>query len=369
MPWFPRGGKFHDWPADATDLPADQVIELYNRGFMGARYDPDAMGRFRDAMPEPDGDLVCHKYGLADGGKDKLVIPFVHALEMFPGCWPGPGQGRGDCVSWSTRNAALLTLVCDIVSGLPDENTGKPEEKPDVPEAGIKDGVLSTEAIYWYRGYDGDGWQCPDAAIIACKKGGVVLRQNYQTLGFDLTRYNAKMAGKYGRQAPPSNVEDMTNDHLIHQATDLNSFEAARDMLWSGRGVSTCGGEGLSDTRDEWGVSRRQGNWSHAMAYIGADDRPEIKQKYSEPLVLDLNSHGKFNKGSRDIYDSAKMVPPAKRQLWIDRGIVNSQTGNIMIPEGSCWIRYSEMRNREMIAFAGVKGWEAREIKLDYSPF
>lgn len=369
MPWFPRR-LFQDWPEDAQSLPTDKVIDLYKAGFAGCKYDPDALGRFRQAMAHPDGDLVCHQFGLADTGAGKLVIPFVHVLEMFPGCWPGKrGQARGSCVAWSTRNASLLTMVCDIVSGKPDEVTGKPEEKPEVPAAGIEDGVLSTEAIYWYRGYDGDGWQCPDAAIVACKKGGVVLRQNYSALGFDLTSYDGNTEGLYGRRSPPPNVEDMTNDHLIHQATDCNSFEACRDFLCNGYGISTCGGEGLDDERDECGVSRRSGSWAHAMQYCGADDRPIIHQRYGGPLVLDLNSWANWNRGPRDILDSASLVPPNKKELWVQRGIVNPATGNIMIPEGSCWVRFSEMRNREMIALAGVNGWAARVIPLNYDPF
>lgn len=367
MPWKGRS-KFLEWPKDAHDLPTAEVIKLYENGFIGAKDDPAAWDSFCAAMANCDGEAVAHQYGLAGSGAGKLVIPFVHVLEMFPGCWPGRvGQGRGDCVSWSTRNAGLLTMVCDIVSGQPDETTGEPEEKPDVPADGIADGVLSTESIYWYRGYDGDGWHCPTAAQVACKKGGLVIRKNYESLGFDLTKYSARTAGLYGSRAPSAQVIDMTNDHLIHQATDAGSFEAARDFLANGYGISTCGGEGISNQRDENGVSRRSGNWSHAMAYIGADDRDVIKQIYGEGLALDLNSWEKWNRGPRDIYQSAQYVPVEKKELWIKAGIVNPATGNIMIPEGSCWVLYSEMRNREMIAFAGAIGWARRP--LNFSAF
>jgi hypothetical protein len=367
LPYFPKK-DFADWPEDATELKTKEVIRLYKHGFAGAKYDPDALARFRSVMAEPDGDLVAHKYGLADTGAGKLVLAFVHVLEMFPGCWPGrQGQARGDCVSWSTRNAALGTMVCDIVAGKPDEVSGKREEKPDVPPEGVADGVLSSEAIYWYRGYDGDGWHCPDAATVACKRGGVVLRKDYPELGVNLTTYSGGMAGKYGRRSPPAPLEDMTNDHLIHTATDLNSLEACRDFLFNGYFVSTCGGEGLSEKRDENGVSRRSGSWAHAMAYIGVDDRDWAKQTYGGPLVLDLNSWAKWNNGPRDIYDSAKYVPAAKKKEWEAKGIVNPATGNILIPEGSCWVRYSEMRNREMIAFSGVNGFPMKT--LPYDPF
>lgn len=368
MAWGVRK-KFHDWPREATEkaeagvLTTEEVIALYNGGFAGAKYDPEKVEEFRAAMMQPDGEQIATSTGIAETGAGKLVIPFVHVLEMFPGCWPGrQGQGRGSCVAWNTKNGGLLTLCCDIVSGQPDEKTGKPEEKPDVPEAGIADGVLSTEAIYWYRGYDGDGWFCADAARVACQKGGLVVRKNYPEFGIDLTTYSARTEGKYGRTPPPANIQDMTDDHLIHQSTQVKTFEALRDFLANGYGIGTCGSEAWTDTRDENGVSKRSGNWAHAMAEIAADDRPEIKQVYGEPLALSLNSWAKWNSGPRDIFKSAAYVPPAKKDLWIRCGIVNPATGNIMIPEGSCWIRWSHCKNRERYVFSGANGWPVKKL-------
>jgi hypothetical protein len=274
------------------------------------------------------------------------------------------GFATHNCVSWSTRNAALLTMVCDIVSGMPDEKTGKPEQKPDVSAEGVADGVLSTEAFYWYRGYDGDGWFCPGAAQVATTKGGLVVRQKYPFA--DLTSYSGRNAGLWGRRSPPAEVQDVTDDHLIHQATEARSFEAVRDLLYNGYGISSCGGEALEERRDENGVSRRKGSWAHAMAIIGADDRDVIKQLYREPLVLDLNSWAKWNSGPRDIYQSASLVPAYKKDLWIQAGIINSSTGNIMIPEGSCWVRWSEWSRREYIGFSGVNGWPAKPRVIDW---
>jgi hypothetical protein len=362
MVWKARG-KFQDWPARAKELSLEKVIQMYEDGFAGATYSEEAVDQFRAAMTYPNGEDVTHAFGLADSGAGKLVIPFVHVVEMFPGCWPGrQGQARGDCVSWGTRNAALLTMVCDIVSGQPDQVTGKPEQKPDVPAEGVADGVLSTETFYWYRGYNGDGWHCPAAATVACRKSGLMVRKDYPEFGVNLTTYSGRNAGAYGAKAPGPEIQKAGQEHLIHQATEASTFEACRDLLYNGYGVSTCGGEGLSNKRDENGVSKRSGSWAHAMAYIGADDRDVIKQKYGEPLVLDLNSWADWNSGPRDILDSAGLVPPEKKDAWVRAGIVNSSTGNIMIPEGSCWVRYSEMKRREMIAFSGANGWPAKAL-------
>lgn len=355
--------KFEEWPQGADNLAIDKVIEMYTNGFIGAKSDPENMERFRASLEQPIGEDIATAQDFADSGAGKLIVPFVHVLEMFPGCWPGrQGQGRGDCVSWSTRNATLGTMVCDIVSALPDEVTGKPEEKPEVSTEGIADGVLSTESFYWYRGYDGDGWQCPDAADVATKTSGAMVRKNYTELDVDLTSYSSRMAGKYGSRKPPENIRQVGALHRVHKATMVSSFEALRDFLNNGFFASTCGGEGLSDRRDDNGVSKRSGSWAHAMAYIGADDRDVVKQVYGEPLVLDLNSWAKWNSGPRDILQSAAMVPSHKKDEWVQKGIVNAATGNIMIPEGSCWVKYSEMRRREMIIFSGINGWPKKNV-------
>ena len=361
--WKPRK-KFQDWPKDApVEMPLEEVIRLYHQGFAGATHSERAVEDFKTAMRFPDGDEAVHAFGMADDGAGKLVIPFVHVLEMFPGCWPGKsGQATGDCVSWSTRNAALLTMVCDIKGGKPDQKSGRPEEPPEVSADGIADGVLSTEVFYWYRGHGGEGWHCPAAATVAVRKSGMVVRKNYPELNVDLTRYSGRNATLYGRQEPGAEVQKVGAEHLLHEATEATTFEACRDLLYNGYGVTTCGGEGLADKRDENGVSKRKGSWSHAMAYVGADDRDVIKQLYGEPLVLDLNSWARWNDGPRDVYQSAPLVPPEKKELWARLGIVNPATGNIMIPEGSCWVRYSEMKRREMIAFSGAHGWPKKKV-------
>jgi hypothetical protein len=373
MVWGRR--KFHDFPreatekADAGELTTEQVIELYKGGFAGAKYDPEKMDEFKAAMLQPDGEQIAHAMGMADTGAGKLVIPFVHVLEMFPGCWPGRiGQGRGDCVSWGTRNSSLGTMVADIVSGQPDEKTGKPEEKPDVSPEGIADGVLSTETFYWHRGHGGEGWFCPEAARVACQKSGLMIRKNYPELGVDLTKYSSSTAGKYGRTPPPASVIDVTDNNLIHQATQASGLEVRRDLLFNGYFVLDCGGEGYSNTRDENGVSKRSGSWAHSMTEIGVDDRDAIKQIYNEPLVLILNSWAKWNRGPRDIFQSAALVPADKKQKWVECGIVNPTTGNIMIPEGSFWAPWSHVKRREAIAMSGANGWPRKKLPdLDWS--
>lgn len=357
--------NFTFWPDDGVEERSpDDVRRMYDMGFAGAYQDEEAKERFGQTIVEkggdPDGAAVAHEFGFAGSGAGKLVIPFVSVVEAYPGCWPGPAQTRGDCVSHSQKNAILGSMVGDVVTGKVDEKTGGFEALPEVPTEGISQGVLSTEAIYWYRRHGGDGWNCDEAANVTMKESGLWVRKDYPEIGVNLTKYSGSLAGKYGSKTPPENITTIGKQHLIETATFLKSFEECRDFLDNWYFITTCGSEGISDSRDANGFSKRQGSWAHAMGWIGADDRDVIKAKYGEGLVLDLNSWAVWNSGPRDILDSAQFVPAAKKERWIQIDLVNPTTGNIMIPKGSCWIKFSEFKRREIIAESSVRGFPAR---------
>ena len=333
--------KFQDWPDGEDSLEPSEVVRMYGEGFMGAKSDPESHAaliseaRYRSVAD------AAHANGWADTGKGKLILPSTHVESAFPGCWPGPAQERGDCVSHNEKNACLTALVMDVVDGTPDEKTGKIEGLPVVPPKGISEGVLSSEWSYWWRGYNGDGWSCSTAARVSVKHG-VMLRQAYPELGIDLSSYSGRLAGKYGRQSPPSKIDDIGRRHLIRDATSLDSAEEWRDALANGYGLSTCGDEGFSSTRDSNGVSRRRGSWSHAMACVGCDDRQWAYDNYGGPLMLILNSWGIWNDGSRKVHGS-----------------------NEQIPKGSFWARWSDVRRRTCYAHTGIGGWAARSFNWD----
>lgn len=359
-------GTFAWQEKEGVNLNVEELIKRYEDGYAGCYFDTDEYDKFTDLSVQTGGysdvEDAAHDFGWAESFAGKLVVPFIHVMEKFPGAWPGPAQGRGDCVSHSDKNAKLGTMVGDVVSGTPDEVSGHLEAFPEISADGIRNGAFSTEAVYWYRNHGGDGWFCGAAANVSMSKCGGVIRKNYPEIGIDLTRYSAQTAGRWGRTEPPQNITEVLNDNLIRTAARASTFEASRDALGQGRFLSTCGGEGYSNTRDENGVSSRRGSWAHAMAEIGADDRDEIKKLYNGPLVLVLNSWGTWNNGPRDILNSAKFVPANKRASWEKLDIVNPQTGNIMIPRGSFWSRWNDWRQRERIVYAGFNGWKMQKI-------
>ena len=367
MKIYAKGTKVWAQELNVNILSPADVIKKYEEGFSGIYLDPDERDRFKQIAVETGGysnaDDAAQHYGWYGSFAGQLVIPFVHVMELLPNVWPGSAQQRGDCVSHSNKNAILGTMVGEVVAGQVDEITGRLETIPEIPQAGILSGGLSTEVSYWFRGSGGDGWYCGAAANVAIKKAGAVVRKNYPEIGIDLTKYSGSLAGKYGRSAPPENIAKELRNNLIRTAAQASSFEAIRDNLGQGRFISSCGGEGFSKTRDKNGFSNRSGRWAHAMQYCGADDRPEIIKMYGSPLVLVLNSWGPgWNGGPRDIFDSAKFVPADKKALWISLDIVNPQTGNIMIPKGSFWAKYSDLRSRDCYVYAGLAGWEMQRI-------
>lgn len=323
---------------------AFSIEEAYSNGLIGCKDDPQADKAFADYIRSQGGDPVgadvAYEWGLKDIGKGKLVTPWLVVEKVFPGCWPGPAQDIGDCVSHGCKNACLTTLAMEVYDSRPDEVTWRIEGAPDLPEEGIKEGVLSTEAIFWWRGHGGaNGWNCADAARQVTTNAGLWPRKNYAEIGIDLTTYSGSKATKYGGSPPPENVAKIGREHLIRTATKLTGREQVRDFLAAGYGVFNCSGLGFSRTRDEFGVSRQSGSWSHSQSWIGFDDRPETHEKYGQALVLWLNSWSKFNSGGRKVRET-----------------------DFLIPEGSFWALAETIDSCSCFALSSVNGWPRRRM-------
>lgn len=340
---------FKPWPVDEGDsLPIERIIELYSTGHAGALpYPKDKQAELAELINSRKGGYAdatdaCHSYGLAESGQGQLVIPFQCIEKLYPGGLPGAGQDIGDCVSHGQKNANLLTMCCEIVAGKPDEVTGRIEVAPEVPPQGVQQGILSTEALYWYRRRAGrDGWFCGASAKVSITESATWVRKAYPELGVDLTKYSGRLATQYGRNPPTGEIAELGLKNLFRTATKCSKFEEIRDLLHNGYGINSCGGESFAEKRDSNGVAARtREGWAHAMAYIGVDDRPATHQKYGGPLVLVLNSWGpSWITGPRTILDTT-----------------------VEIPNGSFWAKWSDLSRRECYAMSGHNGWPAQEL-------
>jgi len=123
--------------------------------------------------------------------------------------------------------------------------------------------------------------------------------------------------------------------HQVKTISLITTVAEARDALANGYGISVCSGYGFSSKRDKYGIAKRSGGWSHAMAWIACDDSHEV---YKETLFLVQNSWGKWNSGPKRLGQ----------------------------PDGSFWIREKDARGmlsgRGSWVFSDVDGFPARKL-------
>jgi hypothetical protein len=338
---------------------------LYEAGFCGAYRDEEARAKLWDTVQSRGGHRSAEDTmtaaGLAGSGKGKLSLPFLAAAHLFPNCYPSAAQERGDCVSHGGAGSALITIANEIWRGIPDKASGIVEGVPELPAQGRTEGVISSAYLWWCRRSGGDGWDCA-SVVEAMIKEGVMLMKPYSDLGIDLTDYSHAATAKYATKGPTAAMLAESKQHIIRDATEVDSAEAEADLMHNGFGIVDCGGEAWTSDTDENGVAKRSGSWSHSMKRGAFDDRDETKSKYGGPLTLIINNWGEWNSSkSRDIRDSAKYVPPSLKKLWESIDIVNPATGNIMRPRGSFWVKYAEVRNRYTVAMSGASGWKGQD--------
>lgn len=318
----------------------------YDHGLRGAfidqREDELLVDSILRAGGDPNGEHVASTWEFEGLAKDKLSATWNLVMRVWPGCWPGPPQDRGDCVAWSLMRAALTSWTCEILDGKPDEITGVIEGKPEVADEGVKNCVISSESAYWWRGWDSEGWTCSAAARAVSNDCGIWLRQNYPQFKIDLTRYSARTAGLWGARKPPDEIREFGRQHLVRTSTVIKDHMAVGDFLAAGYGVFFCSSLAWSKTRDDdWGYSpTTNGSWAHAQAVVGWDARPETLRKWGEPLACILNSWGpRWNRGNRKVYGE-----------------------NLFIPEGAYWTKASVLARCQCIALSSVAGWPARKL-------
>ena len=318
-------------------------LKAYTDGLPGCRADPRADELFVDSIiragGDPDGGSVAHDWEIADGGRGKLTLLFPAIMQVFPECFPGPSQLTGDCTVRAAANCLLGSLGMEIYSGKPDEVTGKVEGAPELPEAGIRNGVVASESLWAWRGYDRDGWVCSAAAQVATEKG-FLIRKPYDHLKIDLTNYTESTIRLGGSRPPSAEWLAESKQHTARTATVLRGREQVRDFLHAGYCVFNCSSLGFERTRDANGFSRQATQpWFHAQTWHGYDDRPETHQIYGQALVLWQNSWSRWNSGPRRV-----------------RGT------DIDIPHGSYWALASTIDKCHCISLSSVAGWPRRKL-------
>jgi hypothetical protein len=315
--------------------------KAYDAGLVGCSPNPRGDELFADSIlragGNPDGGAVASQWELVGAGKGELTLLFPAVEKVFPGCWPGPTQVRGDCVAKATANAIVSSLALEIVSSKPDEVTGRIEAAPDLPREGVLNIPVASESLWAFRGYDGDGWYGSGAAKIATENGFLV-RKPYPELKIDLTRYTEETTNIGGSRVPGEAWLKISKEHRPRTATVLTGKEMVRDFLAAGFGILNTSSMAFSAVRDDWARSEQRGVWQHAQTFCGWDERPETIKKWGQPLVLWLNQWSAWNKGPRRIHGT-----------------------EIDIPEGAYWALSDTVERCQCIAFSSVAGWPRRK--------
>jgi len=315
----------------------------YAAGLVGCMADPRSDEVFADFLirkgGDPDGGRVSRYWEIMGAGAGKLSALWTVIDQVYPGAWPGPAQLVGDCVGKACSNALLLSLCAEVVEGRPDEVTGDVESAPEVSDVAAANIPIASESIYAWRGSNGHGWVCSEAAKVACEKG-FLIRKPYPELGFDLTKYSTSTLKLGGAKAPDNKWLEESKKHIARTATFLKGREQVRSFIAAGYGVFTCSSLGFSNQRNEDGVSKQNTVWNHSQALAGYDDRPKTHEKYGQALVLWINSWGaKWISGPRKVLNST-----------------------LEIPHGSYWALADTIDRASCIALSSVAGWPRRKL-------
>lgn len=368
-PRVPLGRR--PWPESPAPLATERVVELYKQGYGATLYQPEEREALYDNLPFPNGEDAAYHYGLVGSGAGKLSMPFLYSYAHWPKAWPSPGQETGDCVSRAGKNCGFVLLGVEVAFAIPDEVTGKVEGFPVVSAIAEANGVVASEPQYGDRGHRGQGASCDRLIQHVIGKGsigaGIMLRQNYPDAGVNLEKLNTSLGINWGGSGTPQKVRDEGKKHSIRTATDCPNHEVVRDFCANGYPMWACSGLGWSSNRDKNGYSKQQGGWSHSWITMAFDDRAETVREYGFPLALYMHDWGRWNSGPRDIRDSADYVPSHLKQKWIEIGLVNATTGNILIPEGSMWIDARLLNRCDCTTMSSFNGFPAHD--LDNSPF
>jgi len=292
----------------------DELLDAYQKGLEGAACNPEDLKALLGELPMPL--FGAAAWELSETGKGKLSLPFKSVLKYDSTFGPHERQTTGDCVSHSTRNAVDITRAVEMdIKG----------------EAESWEARGATEAIYQSRGHKGQGMSCSEAARYVNRIGGLLIRKKYD--GCDLSIYDSNIGARH--RVPRDIYGNEAHKHPVNTISLIATVEEACDALANGYALSCCSGLGFSSNRDKYGIAKRSGSWSHAMAWIACDDTREV---YDETLFLIQNSWGKWNSG-----------PKRHGQ-----------------PDGSFWVREKDARSilnsRGSFAFSDVEGFPARQL-------
>lgn len=213
---------------------------------------------------------------LKQSGKGKSAYLYK-AYEILGIPYPDPIQTTtGDCVSHAVSLAVDTLSVTEILNG---------EREAWVARSANEYVYHVSRCVIGKNQIGGDGsinaW-----AFKGLVEYGTLRRIKYDSV--DLTKYSAERSRKWGASKIDQDLYSIGKQHNIGSFAAIKNFSDAADSLYNGYPIAVASNQGFSDSRDNDGFCRPQGNWGHSMGVIGYKDdtRPGVVIANSWPSYL-----------------------------------------------------------------------------------
>lgn len=283
---------------------------------------PEGVELFLEELPQPNFRQAGAETIREAKGIDTFLYRSAYKAHqaLYGRPWVVERQGIGDCVSWGWAHGIFVAQCVDW-------ETGRLANPPPFP---------STEAIYGgsrveARGKSGDGsspvggysdGSYGAAAARWVRDWGVVYRQPFADLGYDLTAYSADRAKKWGAygaggQGDKGRLDAIAKRHPATHVALVTTWAEAAAAIEAGFPIPVASMQGFASVTDQHGYAAPSGQWAHEMCFIAVR---YAKNGSPSDALLCLNSWG-----PRWITYRGKF--PADQpdgSFWVDRKTVES---------------------------------------------
>lgn len=299
-------------------------------GLCGWHKDPVAVAETYATMDRP-------VYGLDSLGVPEhrdVLLWEEGEIPLFGRTLPAHAQKIGSCVSHGWARVVQHGMYVDMARRRP--RTGNEEIKQIATEP-----IYALSRVEIGKGRIGRGDGSVGAwAAKAVTEYGVLLRGKYGQ--WDLTENDESIAKQWGmpNAGLPDDLEPVAREHPVKYAEMTDTKDKILTALYNLYGIAVCSDQGFTMQRDQNGMCKPQGSWSHCLAAVG------IAMLKGKRLVVPIQQSWGDN-------------PTGPDEVELESG------RKVKLPEGVFFIDFdvflSMCRQQDSFAAAGPEGFQPRE--------
>lgn len=256
---------------------------------------PEGVERFLEELPQP----MFREAGAETIREARGVDTFLYRAAvkahqaLYGRPWVCERQGIGDCTSWGWAHGIWIAQAVDW-------ETGRLANPPPFP---------CTEAIYGGSRVEarnkpeGSGGWSDGSYGAACARWvrdwGVVYRQPFPDLGYDLTAYSADRAKQWGNwgaggKGDNGRLDKFAKRHPAAHIAMVTTWEEACSAIEAGFPIPVASMQGFASVTDEHGYAAPSGQWAHEMCFCAVRYAKNSTPQNPTPTdaLLCLNSWG-----------------------------------------------------------------------------